>query len=334
MINTFSKLSRCNLFGILYLMITRIVTPSELVPQQSPLRRIWELRFRIVAICLVISILPLFYASNNGQPRTIEAIGYTTTDSNILISTIEKNSKSLSQITSDVLKQGINKDYFETLDFRFSDIDPKLSTALAKALQEQKKRSIKSIIKAPDVPQLVSYLKYPKYNINVPIKYTTLADLYETDESGNLLKNSAGDYLPIEENVSRDGPLGVPIQRLLVEGIVHVAITPLPGEVGNSYIVGHSSNFSSVQSDYNYIFKPLERNSEVGDEFYIYDKDGRELKFRVFETDEVLEREYAKAIQPYGDKRVVTLQCSILEWVPGQGLQPTKRWLTRGELVL
>jgi hypothetical protein len=315
-------------------MITITTTPSTLVSQHSWVRSIWELRYRIVAICLLISILPLFYANNSGQPRTVEAVGFTTKGSNIFVSNIEKNTKSLSQLSLDLIKQGANKDYFDTLDFRFSDLDPKLTTALAKELQEQKKRSIKAIIKAPDSPQLVSYLKYPKHNINVPIKYTALTDLYQSDEAGNLLKNNAGDYIPIEENVARDGPLGVPIQRLLVEGIVHVAITPLPGEVGNSYIVGHSSNFSSVQSDYNYIFKPLERNSQVGEEFYIYDKDGRELKFRVFETDEILEREYAKAIQPYGDKRVVTLQCSILEWVPGQGLQPTKRWLTRGELVL
>ncbi|NJK71317.1 MAG: hypothetical protein HC932_03645 [Thermales bacterium] len=41
-----------------------------------------------------------------------------------------------------------------------------------------------------------------------------------------------------------------------------------------------------------------------------------------------------EAYKTFGNKRVVTLQTSILELVPGLGLQPTKRWLTRGELIL
>jgi hypothetical protein len=81
-------------------------------------------------------------------------------------------------------------------------------------------------------------------------------------------------------------------------------------------------------------FKPLERRSQVGEEFVIYDRFGRELKFQVFEAFEIGEQGSDLALQNYPDKRVVTLQTSILEFIPGQGFKPTKRWLTRGELAV
>lgn len=58
------------------------------------------------------------------------------------------------------------------------------------------------------------------------------------------------------------------------------------GEVSSGsffYIVGYSSNYSYVFSVYNEIFKFIERISKIGEIFYVYDKDGRELKFEVFE---------------------------------------------------
>ena len=120
----------------------------------------------------------------------------------------------------------------------------------------------------------------------------------------------------------------------MVDGIVHIAFTADPGDIGNSYIVGHSSNFSSVKSDYNTIFKPIESVSKPGEEFILWDDCGRELKFKVFETLRIEEGDVNEAYKIYPDKRVVTLQTSILTFVPGKGLTPTHRWLTRGELVM
>jgi hypothetical protein len=62
---------------------------------------------------------------------------------------------------------------------------------------------------------------------------------------------------------------------------------PVPGEIGNSYIVGHSSNFSSVISPYNEVFKPLVYNSKINDRFYVWDQNGRKLIFRVYENIEL-----------------------------------------------
>lgn len=47
------------------------------------------------------------------------------------------------------------------------------------------------------------------------------------------------------------------IQKDLERGVVHYPGTPLPGQRGNSYIAGHSSNYAWAQGSYNYVFKNL-----------------------------------------------------------------------------
>ncbi len=168
-------------------------------------------------------------------------------------------------------------------------------------------------------------LEYPKYNITAPIKYASFEDLFDANADGTIKFDS-------DPGKKNDG-LETPVQIKLKDGIVHTAFSAMPGEVGNSYIVGHTSNFDSVKSDYNKIFKPLESTSQPGEEFYIWDNYGRKLKFVVFDAVAIKEADVETAYKNFGDKRVVTLQGSILETVNGY-LQPTKRWLTRGELVV
>ena len=318
--------------------IKNIKIPFVSSPSKLKLQNVLSLRVRFFVIfVLLVSTLSL-HADNFNSPRNVDAIGYETLSSNGIYSIISKTGFGNSSSSVGKLAQGIAS---IPSDFRFiNDTDPTSQTTLTNIqgvvnseIQLSKSRPLKDLIAAPDSPRLQNFLVYPKYNINVPIIYAGLKDLFQTNSNGDLLKDNKGNFVPYEENIPRDGPLGVPIQRLLVDGIVHIGFTALPGEIGNSYIVGHSSNFSSVQSSYNYIFKPLESRSEPGEEFIVYDKSGRELKFKVFETKEILEADVTEAYKIYGDRRVVTLQCSILEYVNGT-LQPTKRWLTRGELVL
>jgi hypothetical protein len=280
----------------------------------------------VAIVLLLVCVFTLFFVikSNFYKLQRVNALG-----GKALIE-IVSNPQSLSTLVLETLG---NTNEFSELNLNRS-IDVAFISSLKNESDAAKTRNLSNLLKVPENPENKNVLLYPQYGITVPIQYAGLKDLFETDDNGELLKDTEGKYVPIIENVARDGPLGVPIQKLLIGGIVHVGFTPLPGEIGNSYIVGHSSNFSSVASDYNYIFQPLERKSQVGEEFTIYDKDGRKLLFRVFETVEVLEADTETAFKTFGDKRVVTLQCSILEWVPGQGLQPTKRWLTRGELVI
>jgi hypothetical protein len=167
-------------------------------------------------------------------------------------------------------------------------------------------------------------LEFPKFNITAPLIYTSFQDLYGTREDGTI------DFFsdPGTRNYGAESPVQVKLQS----GVVHMAFSPTPGEIGNSYIVGHTSNYSFVRSDYNTIFAPLVYQTQNGDEFFIYDYEGRKLKFRVFENLAISENDVATAYKTFGEKRVVTLQGSILERVNGRNL-PTKRWLVRGELV-
>ena len=201
-----------------------------------------------------------------------------------------------------------------------------------KKLLEQKpdnQKTLDELLPRPESAQQVNLLRYPKYDITAPIVYSNLTDIFETNSDGSINTSK-----PIEENIAKNGPLGHPIQKLLVNGIVHMAFSPLPGELSDqmsSYIVGHSSNYPSVKSDYNYIFKPLESTSQPGEEFIIYDQSGRELKFKVFETEKIAEEDSTEAYKSFPGRRVVTLQTSILGYKNGQ-LAATHRWLTRGEL--
>lgn len=198
---------------------------------------------------------------------------------------------------------------------------------------------LKDLIPAPEEPEKTNWLSMPDYDIEAPLIYGSFQDFFEQDpEQG---KNIVNFSLPIQEDraeVARGNYESVPVQRLLRDGVFHLPFSTYPGEFGHSFIVGHSSNFSVVQSDYNEIFKSIERTSQSGDIFYIYDFEGRKMEFEVFEAIEILEEDVATAYRTFPNSdfpdkdRVVTLQGSILENVGGR-LEPTKRWLTRGQLV-
>ncbi len=292
-------------------------------------RGLWRLRYRVYAIIVLLAMLPILYASNLNIPNNIDAIGFNELNKNFLFTTISDQNNFYPQQVA-TLSDNTTSFFLtsEIEDQNIADILSRFQISANEQVELNKLAPLDTLIPAPKNPQQQNFLKYPKYNINTPIIYSGLDDLFNRKADGSIDFSS-----PIEEDLSQ-GPLSNPIQRLLVDGIVHIAFTPLPGEIGNSYIVGHSSNFSSVQSSYNFIFKPIERRSEVGEEFILWDKQGRELTFKVFEVKEILENDTQEAYKTFGDRRVVTLQTSILEFVPGQGLQPTKRWLTRGELIL
>jgi hypothetical protein len=165
-------------------------------------------------------------------------------------------------------------------------------------------------------------LVWDEYKIKAPINYASFQDIFQASGNG---------IVDFDKTVDNN-PTNSPVQQLLIQGIVHLPFSPLPGEVGNSYIIGHSSNYSSVKSDYNFIFAPLIEKTQNGQTFKIYDYVGRELTFKVFESIAVKEEDIAAAYKNFGDRRVVTLQGSILETINGKVL-PTKRWLISAELV-
>lgn len=233
--------------------------------------------------------------------------------------------------TEYVKQFGYNMGFLWSEDFLNASQEPPTKAEINKTELDKlppQPKNISEIVPVPAECEKKNWLSYPKYNVETPINYAGFKDLFNNKQNGDSNLND-----PIVESpsaITRGNYLSVPIQKLLVQGIVHLAGSPFPGQVGNSYIVGHTSNFPQVRSDYNKIFKPFERKSEVGEEFYVWDYRCRKLKFRVFEVSNILAEDIDAAYKNFGDKRVVTLQGSILD----ANFQPTRRWLTRGELVI
>lgn len=92
----------------------------------------------------------------------------------------------------------------------------------------------------------------PKINLEVPVVY----DLNTVDEKA--------------------------IQNGLEDGVVHYSSTPEPGEIGNSVIVGHSSNNILNSGKYKFAFVLLKR-LDIGDVFFVQ-KDGVRFTYKVYET--------------------------------------------------
>lgn len=306
-------------------------------PTRSVNTSLWKLRYRFYAVISVLLLLPIISASSSTTPDAVDSVGYLATERTLLFTKVKKITYDPSSLRSAPIPD-LTFAQSAVAGFGLKDEQSNLSREI-----RMRTASLDELIKRPSAPTRRNFLTYPQYNINVPIVMSRLEDLFETDKDGKLVISPDGSYVERKEDLNRNGPESHPVQLLLKDGIVHIAFTPEPGEIGNSYIVGHSSNFANVKSAYNTIFKPLERISKPGEEFTIWDNYGRELKFKVFETREILEREAGIAYYGSGTgndiytaegRRVVTLQTSILEFVRGQGLQPTKRWLTRGELIL
>ncbi len=71
------------------------------------------------------------------------------------------------------------------------------------------------------------------------------------------------------------------IQNALEKGVVHYAASPEPGEIGNSVIVGHSSNNIFNSGKYKFAFVLL-RRMEIDDTFFIQ-KDGIRYTYKIFD---------------------------------------------------
>lgn len=115
-------------------------------------------------------------------------------------------------------------------------------------------------------------------------------------------------------------------QKALRSGVVHYPGTALPGEIGNVYIFGHSSNDLWVKGEYNTIFALLPKIA-VGAEILLTNSQGQIHKYVVTESGAVS----AKAVEYLGQdtkgKKILTLQTS---YPIGTSL---KRWVVRAELV-
>lgn len=181
------------------------------------------------------------------------------------------------------------------------------------------------------------YLWYEAQKIEVPIIQTGLEDMFAKNEDGTL------NYSQVVSKNFEDYADAGPIQQKLRNGVVHLAISPQAGNIGNTYISGHSSNNPDPKGNnkYNEIFKAVEQGAlgkggaKVGETFTICDFKGRKLQFKVFEVKAYKEYESNEMWKYYPDKRVVSLQASIrtAEDVAARR-GPSQRAIVRGELMM
>ena len=114
----------------------------------------------------------------------------------------------------------------------------------------------------------------------------------------------------------------VQLQLDLLKGIVHLPGTVMPGEVGNAYLVGSSSNHSWVTSAYNQVFADLEK-LEAGDNVAVIDQSGQ----IIFEVTTII-------IVPASDSTVTNQQTNGKRLLSLQAYSPTmeQRYVVVAEL--
>lgn len=114
-------------------------------------------------------------------------------------------------------------------------------------------------------------------------------------------------------------------QEALAKGVVHYPGTALPGEYGNPYIFGHSSDYFWKPGDYKQIFKPL-IDIPLNTEIRITNHNGELFIYRVIETKIVGPKEVSMLDQYNYERKILTLQTS---WPLNTAL---KRYLAIAEL--
>jgi sortase A len=96
------------------------------------------------------------------------------------------------------------------------------------------------------------------------------------------------------------------IQKALERGVVHYAITPEPGEMGNAVIVGHSSSNILNSGKYKFAFLLL-KSLENGDTFIVH-KDKKRYVYKVFDKFVTSPKDISVLNPPKeGRKAIVTL---------------------------
>lgn len=115
-------------------------------------------------------------------------------------------------------------------------------------------------------------------------------------------------------------------QEGLKYGVVHYPGTARPGELGNVYIFGHSSDYRWSGGKFKTVFAVLP-DIKVGADILLTDAGGQVYKYKVLDKKVVLPTE-TKYLQQYEYKRkVLTLQTS---WPIGTAL---KRYVVIAELI-
>ena len=114
-------------------------------------------------------------------------------------------------------------------------------------------------------------------------------------------------------------------QAALINGVVHYPKTALPGQLGNDYIFGHSSDYIWSKGKYKRIFALLPK-IQKGAEIRITDQHSTEYTYVVFDSRRVSAKDGSVLSQQGNKRKLLTLQTS---YPVGTALA---RWVVVAEL--
>lgn len=98
-------------------------------------------------------------------------------------------------------------------------------------------------------------------------------------------------------------------QKMLETAVVHYPNTALPGEIGNSYIFGHSSDYLWSKGDYKTIFALLPQ-LQKGDVIHVRGNGEQVFTYKVFNAKIILPDQMEYLSQETNGKKILTLQTS------------------------
>jgi len=98
-------------------------------------------------------------------------------------------------------------------------------------------------------------------------------------------------------------------QALLIDGVVHYPATAMPGQIGNDYIFGHSSDYIWSKGHYKTVFAVLPK-IQIGDLVQISDSQGNLFNYKVMSTKVVLPDDLSVLSQDTAGKKILTVQTS------------------------
>lgn len=113
--------------------------------------------------------------------------------------------------------------------------------------------------------------------------------------------------------------------KALQNGVVHYPGTALPGELGNSYIFGHSSDYPWKPGNYKTVLALLPKIS-LNEQILVSNPSGAVFRYRVTKTQVVAANDVSWLDQNNYQSRILTLQTS---YPIGTAL---KRFIVRAEL--
>lgn len=142
------------------------------------------------------------------------------------------------------------------------------------------------------------YLNPPSETPSTPIS---------TDEPNKIWINSLNIEAPLVESVQNNEK---GFQDALALGVVHYPGTAQPGQVGNVYLFGHSSDFPNKPGNYKNVFALLPK-IKVGSEILVSDDKGQVFKYVAFAT-KVIKPTEVQYINPElkPGERMLTVQTS------------------------